>query len=71
MRRQRFGEIALELGVLSELQLSRALSIQEQDEVATRPRRPLGIICMQEGFLTFEEVVQILARQEVAAPEPV
>jgi len=70
MQRQKFGEIARQLGFLTEIELTRALSIQEREEVATQPRRPLGIICMQEGYLTFEQVVQILARQEAAIPEP-
>jgi len=69
MQRQKFGEIALQLGFLTELQLTRALSVQEREEVASRPRRPLGIICMQEGYLTFDQVVQILAQQEALAPE--
>lgn len=70
MQKQKFGAIALQLGLLSESQLTRALSIQEQEDGASQPRRPLGIICMQEGYLTFEQVVQILARQEAAIPEP-
>lgn len=70
MQRQKFGAIALYLGLLSEAQLTRALSIQEQEDGAAQPRRPLGIICMQEGYLTFEQVVQILARQEAVTLEP-
>jgi hypothetical protein len=69
MQRQKFGEIALQLGYLTERQLTQALAIQEREEIATQPRRPLGIICMQESYLTFEQVVQILARQELVAPE--
>jgi hypothetical protein len=69
MQRQKFGEIALQLGFLTESQVTRALSIQEREENATQPRRPLGIICMQEGYLTFDQVVQILARQEAKLPE--
>lgn len=70
MQKQKFGAIALQLGLLSERQLTHALSIQEQEDGASQPRRPLGIICMQQGYLTFEQVVQILARQEAAIPEP-
>jgi hypothetical protein len=69
MQRQKFGEIAIQLGLLSEGQLTRALSIQEREEGQEQPRRPLGIICMQEGYLTFDQVVQILGRQEAATPE--
>ena len=64
MQRQKFGELALELGYLSDEQLARALSIQQEEDTASQPRRPLGIICMQEGFLTFNQVVRILERQE-------
>lgn len=69
MQRQKFGEIAIQLGLLSEGQLMRALSIQEREESQERPRRPLGIICMQEGYLTFDQVMQILGRQEAGTPE--
>lgn len=69
MQRLKFGEIAVQLGMLTEQQLIRALSIQEREEGLDQPRRPLGIICMQEGYLTFDQVVQILGRQEATTPE--
>ena len=69
MEKQRFGELAQQLGFLSETQLETALTIQAHEDGASMPRRPLGIICMQEGMLSFDQVVRILERQETTRLE--
>lgn len=70
MDRLRFGELASELGLLTSAQLERALQIQRVEDDEGRPRRPLGLICMQEGFLTFDQVMAVLARQQPGEAEP-
>ncbi|MCC2668149.1 MAG: hypothetical protein K0Q72_620 [Armatimonadetes bacterium] len=64
MQQQKFGELAQQLGFLTDTQLERVLALQAEEDGASMPRRPLGIICMQEGFLSFEQVVRVLERQE-------
>lgn len=64
MDRRRFGELARELGLLTAAQVERAVQIQESEDAKGQPRRPLGLICMQEGYLTFDQVMIVLARQQ-------
>jgi len=70
MDRQRFGDLAQQLGLLTSDQVECALRIQQEEDSAGNPRRPLGLICMQEGYLRFEQVVAVLERQQ-HAPVPV
>lgn len=56
----------MELGYLQTAQLEAALRLQERDDAERKPRRPLGIICMQEGYMTYNQVVAVLERQESA-----
>jgi hypothetical protein len=69
MQKQRFGELARQLGFLTDAQLEQVLSIQAREDDASMPRRPIGIICMQEGLLSFDQVVRILEKQEAARLE--
>ena len=63
MGRVRFGEVAIELGYLSPEQLRRALVIQQQETVSTRPHRHIGRICVDEGYLSLPNVLTVLERQ--------
>lgn len=67
MAQQLFGELALQLGYLTQDQLTRTLSLQSAEDAADGPHRPLGLICMQEGYLTFDQVMQVLERQNRVA----
>jgi hypothetical protein len=69
MERRKFGELAKELGLVSAAQLEQALEIQQREETHGRPRRPLGLICMAEGYLTFDQVMLVLARQQTEEVE--
>jgi hypothetical protein len=64
MDRQRFGDLAQQLGLLTTEQVEHALRIQQDEDAAGSPRRPLGLICMQEGYLRFDQVMAVLARQQ-------
>ncbi|MGV3724994.1 MAG: hypothetical protein ACO1SX_29190 [Actinomycetota bacterium] len=64
MDRQRFGDLAQQLGLLTAEQVEHALRIQQEEDAAGTPRRPLGLICMQEGYLQFDQVMAVLARQQ-------
>lgn len=64
MDRQRFGDLAQQLGLLTTEQVDRAVQIQQEEDAAGTPRRPLGLICMQEGYLRFDQVMAVLERQQ-------
>lgn len=66
MDRQRFGDVALQLGLLNSEQVERAVLLQQDEDAAGTPRRPLGLICMELGYLTFDQVMAVLARQQHA-----
>ena len=67
MRRPKFGDTAFSLGYLTEYQLAHALAIQLQEAEKSRVARPLGLICMAQGYLTFQQVQTVLACQELRA----
>jgi hypothetical protein len=57
-RRRRMGDILVEASVLSQAQLERALSIQQE-----QPQRRLGSILIELGYTEAEVVAQVLASQ--------
>lgn len=64
MVKSMFGEIAVEQGFLTPEQLEQALRLQQGEDADGRPHRPLGIICLQEGLLRYDDVMRILGEQE-------
>ena len=67
MERSRFGELAMEAGYLTPERLERARRLQQQDAARGAVARPLGIICLQLGYMTFKQVSIILERGERCA----
>jgi len=63
MERARFGEVAVELGYLSQEQLQRALDLQHREQCDRTPHRHIGRICIDEGYLTLANVLAVLERQ--------
>lgn len=57
-RRRRMGEMLIEASVLSEAQLERALSIQQE-----QPQRRLGSILIELGYTEGDIIAQVLASQ--------
>jgi hypothetical protein len=58
----RFGTIAVELKLISIEQLKWALDEQLEDDLAGRPHRVLGAICFAHGWMTPEQIEQVLNR---------
>jgi len=67
MSRPLFGELAVQLGYLTREQLERVLAIQAAEEATSQARRPLGLICMQEGYLTGSQLITLLEQQQAPA----
>lgn len=57
-RRKRMGEMLIEADVLTEVQLERALSIQQE-----QPQRRLGSILIELGYTESDVIAQVLACQ--------
>ena len=64
MDRSRFGELAVAAGYLTPERLEKAQRAQRQDASAGRVARPLGIICLQLGYMSFRQVSATLERGE-------
>jgi hypothetical protein len=59
----KFGIIALSFNYLTAEQLAHALKVQEQEDLAGKPHRWLGLICLELGYLKSEHVGIILQQQ--------
>src|SRR5688572_3141210 len=59
----RFGGIAVERGLLTREQLLRALMVQSIEDASHSEHRPLGEVCVAEGYLTPGSVEEILEEQ--------
>jgi hypothetical protein len=64
----RFGQIAVELGFLTDEQLKDALCEQVDDDLAKRRHRLLGDICIERGWMTSEQV-KITLRKKTKSQE--
>ena len=64
-QRKPFGQIAIQKGFIKEAQLEQALSIQSQQE--GEDRKLLGIVMLEAGLLSNEQLIQILQRYEHGA----
>ena len=56
----RFGVIAVECGYLKAEQLQQSLREQVDDNLAQRPHRVLGAICFEHGWMTTEQIDEVL-----------
>jgi len=56
----RFGSIAVDLGYITNEQLTLALDEQVEDDLSGRPHRVLGAICFAQGWMTPEQIDQVL-----------
>ena len=57
---KRFGNIAVELGLITYEQLLRAMNIQLAEEIGQEKHRLLGLILVELGALTMAQVDQVL-----------
>lgn len=60
----RFGWLALAAGYLTPAQLMEALEIQEGEDSRGPLHRLLGKICLDQGYLSEDQVEAILRHQE-------
>ena len=63
-----FGEIAVEMGFVTEKQLKEALVEQVEDNLSNHPHRFIGYVLFENGWITneqFDSVVDILFKAPV------
>jgi hypothetical protein len=62
--RRLFGEIASALEYTTAKDLEAALDIQRQMDVRGEPHKLLGIIMLQQGMISSEQLIKILKEME-------
>jgi hypothetical protein len=58
----RFGTVAVRLGFITPAQLKEALTEQVDDDLASRPHRPVGSILYDNGLMTAQQLETVLDR---------
>jgi len=66
----RFGMLAIEMGFVTVDQIREAMAEQLDDDLAEKPRRFLGTILVDKGWLTLREMEMILDRKEGITTTP-
>lgn len=57
---RRFGQIAVERGIITPQQLKEALAEQVDNDLAGKPHRVLGDILFDKGWMTARQVESVL-----------
>ncbi len=60
----RFGVVAVERGLISPEQLVEALRIQVEENLNASEHRLIGMILLEQGLLTLENIDEILSELE-------
>ena len=63
-----FGQVAIQMGFVSESQVEAALEIQESMEKARKERRLLGMIMLEMGMISTDQLIDILRYYETLEP---
>ena len=56
----RFGQVSVEKGYVNPEQLKQAILEQIDDELANKPHRLIGRIMLDNGWMTAEQIVEVL-----------
>ncbi|HUW56210.1 MAG TPA: hypothetical protein VMZ92_06210 [Planctomycetota bacterium] len=70
-----FGQVAIQMGFVTESQVQAALEIQASMEKTRKERRLLGMIMLEMGMISTDQLIDVLKyyethRDEEAPPEP-
>lgn len=69
--RRQFGEVAIDLGFVDDAKVKEALALQAERRAAGRPDKLLGQVLLELGYLTtdqIQEVVDVLYPASKDAP---
>ena len=58
--RKKFGEVAIDLGIIGSDQLVEALTVQAERQAAGKPVKLLGQILLELGHLTAEQIQEVV-----------
>jgi len=59
-----FGQVAVRMGFVTDSQVEAALEIQRSLKIAGKPRRLLGMIMLETGLISSEQLIAILKYYE-------
>lgn len=65
-----FGQIAVRMGFVTESQVQVALEIQETMEKTRKERRLLGMIMLEMGMISTDQLIDILRYYETLEESP-
>ncbi len=57
-----FGSIAVDMGFITEKQLTEALAEQAEDSLSNKPHRSLGSILFEHGWITRDQINFVVLR---------
>ena len=69
-----FGRVAVDLGLVTFEQLGTCLTLQETEYVegeTRRERKPIGVLLMERGFLSYESFLKVVSEQDRRMNKPV
>jgi len=58
--REKFGRVAVRMGFVTEAQVNKALDIQRNTDAAGKPHKLIGLIMLQQGMLSNDQLIEIL-----------
>ena len=67
---KKFGELAVDLGLIDSIQLQECLNIQAQQNLSGQNHRVLGQIMIAQGYLMRSQIGMILKQQEESMSIP-
>ena len=63
-KRKKFGEIAVEKGLITKRQLAQALAEQRESQSRGRIQKKIGSILLEKGFIEISEIAEVLEQQK-------
>ena len=65
---EQFGQVAVRMGFVTESQVLAALDIQEAMQKAGKERRLIGMIMLETGMISSEQLIDILKYFDTTEP---
>ena len=60
----RFGKVAVDMGLITTEQMLYAIEVQVKENIAFGTHRKIGMILLEEGHLTVDQIDEVLKEME-------
>jgi hypothetical protein len=60
----RFGKVAVDMGLITMDQMLNAIEVQVKENIAFGTHRKIGMILLEEGHITLEQIDEVLKGME-------